>query len=76
MKILSAQQMQTLDAFTVRQENITSAQLMERAAQALKTEIVARWNKSVRMMIFAGAAALAIKEIEKKSVVVARRKVF
>ena len=46
--------MQTLDAFTVRQENITSAQLMERAAQALKTEIVARWNKSVRMMIFAG----------------------
>ena len=42
MKILSAQQMQELDAFTVRQENITSAQLMERAAQALKTEIVSR----------------------------------
>lgn len=54
MKILSAQQMQELDAFTVRQENITSAQLMERAAQALKTEIVSRWDTSVRLMIFAG----------------------
>lgn len=54
MKILSAQQLQELDRHTIGQEGITSAQLMERAAAAVETEIARRWNGETPVVVFAG----------------------
>lgn len=54
MKILSAQQLHELDLYAIQQEGITSAQLMERAATAVKKEIMKRWSGETPVVVFAG----------------------
>ncbi len=54
MKILTAQQIRELDAFTIEREPITSTDLMERAASAVVDAIVCRWDRSYRVYVFAG----------------------
>lgn len=55
MKILSCTQQKEADAYTIAQENILSINLMEKAASLLTDEICRRWDKSHRIIIFAGA---------------------
>lgn len=54
MKILSAQQMRELDAYTIQAENIASIELMERAARALVFAIKCRWKEQTPIVVFAG----------------------
>ena len=55
MKILSCTQQKQADAYTIAQENILSINLMEKAASLLTDEICRRWDKSHRIIIFAGS---------------------
>ena len=55
MKILSCTQQKQADAYTITQENILSINLMEKAASLLTDEICRRWDKSHRIIIFAGS---------------------
>lgn len=54
MKIPTAQQMRDLDAYTIEHEPIASLDLMERAANAVVTEIASRWSTDVPVVVFAG----------------------
>ena len=54
MKILSSLQLKELDKYTITHEPIASIDLMERAAHALTKAIVRRWDKSYKMVVFAG----------------------
>ena len=54
MKILSSTQLKELDKYTITHEPIASIDLMERAAHALTDAIIRRWNKNVKMVVFAG----------------------
>lgn len=54
MKIPTAQQLHELDEQAVRQENITSAQLMERAAASVARKIAGRWGRDTSVVVFAG----------------------
>ena len=54
MKIATAQQMGELDAYTLREEQISSIDLMERAAAAIAREIISRWDIAVPIVVFAG----------------------
>ncbi len=54
MKILSAKQIQHLDACTIKQEPVSSLALMERAAEALCTAIVSDFGTNNRFIIFCG----------------------
>ena len=68
MKILSAAQLKKADAYTIEHESIKSIDLMERAAQAVAEEIMARWDITTPIKIFAGPGnnggdALAIARI-------------
>ena len=55
MKILSCTQQKEADAYTIAQENILSINLMEKAASLLTEEICRQWDKSHRIVIFAGS---------------------
>ena len=55
MKILSCLQQKEADAYTVAHESILSINLMEKAATLLTEEICKRFDKSHRMVVFAGA---------------------
>lgn len=55
MKILSCTQQKQADAYTITQENILSINLMGKAASLLTDEICRRWDKSHRIIIFAGS---------------------
>ena len=55
MKILSCLQQKQADAYTVAHESVLSINLMEKAATLLTEEIVARYDKSHRFVVFAGA---------------------
>lgn len=55
MKILIGTQHATLDKFTIENEPVASIDLMERAAHALTTEIMARWDKQRTIFVFSGA---------------------
>lgn len=54
MKIPTAQQLQELDDFTIRQESIASVDLMERAATKVAAAIRERWPLETPVTIFAG----------------------
>ncbi len=54
MKILTAQQFRELDEYTVREENISSLDLMERAARCVAEEIFIGWTTDTPIAIFAG----------------------
>ncbi len=68
MKILTAQQFRELDEYTVRQEGISSLELMERAARCVAEEILTTWTSDTPIVIFAGPGnnggdALAVARI-------------
>lgn len=54
MKILTSAQIRALDAYNIEHEPITSVDLMERAATRFAEEVMARWDKSVPVRVFAG----------------------
>lgn len=54
MKILTSSQLKELDKYTIVHEPIASIDLMERAAIALTNAIIRRWDKSFKMVVFAG----------------------
>ena len=54
MKILTSSQLKELDKYTIAHELIASIDLMERAAIALTNAIIRRWDKSFKMVVFAG----------------------
>jgi len=53
-KIFTAAQIHELDQFTIDHEPIKSIDLMERAARAITDAIMARWDYSVPVVVFAG----------------------
>lgn len=55
MKILSCTQQKEADAYTIANESILSINLMEKAATLLADEISARYDKTHRVVVFAGA---------------------
>ena len=54
MKIATAQQMGELDACTLREEQIRSIDLMERAAASIAREVISRWDNKTPIVVFAG----------------------
>lgn len=54
MKIATAQQMGELDACTLREEQIRSIDLMERAAASIAREVISRWDSRTPIVVFAG----------------------
>lgn len=54
MKIFSAQQIRDGDAFTIRQEGISSAMLMERAAARCYQWIAAQYHRDTPMLVVCG----------------------
>lgn len=54
MKIFTSELIREIDKATCEAQNITSLELMERAASALCCEIASRFNPSQRFVIFAG----------------------
>lgn len=54
MKILTSSQLKELDKYTIVHEPIASIDLMERTAIALTNAIIRRWDKSFKMVVFAG----------------------
>ncbi len=55
MKILTCTQQREADAYTIAHKNILSINLMEKAASLIADEISNRWEKSHRIVIFAGS---------------------
>ncbi|MBR1733057.1 MAG: NAD(P)H-hydrate epimerase, partial [Alloprevotella sp.] len=53
-KVLSADQLRELDAYTIEHEPISSIDLMERAATAVADAVCARWNSGMRVVVMAG----------------------
>lgn len=54
MKIFNSQTIKEIDQATCEQQNITSAELMERAASAVACEIISRFLPNKRIVIVAG----------------------
>lgn len=54
MKILTCTQQKEADKYTIVHENILSINLMEKAASLITDEICSRWDKSHRIIVFAG----------------------
>lgn len=54
MKILTCAQQKEADAYTIANESILSINLMEKAAGLLTEAVCKRWDKSHRIVIFAG----------------------
>ena len=54
MKILSCTQQKEADAYTIEHDSILSINLMEKAAGMITDAICRRWNKSHRIIVFAG----------------------
>lgn len=55
MKILTCTQQKEADAYTIANNNILSINLMEKAASLIADEISKRWDRSHRIVVFAGA---------------------
>ncbi len=55
MKILTCTQQKEADAYTIVNNNILSINLMEKAASLIADEISKRWDRSHRIVVFAGA---------------------
>ena len=54
MKIFTTDGIRRIEEKTIDQENISMLDMMERAAEAVSFEIIARWRVSKRIVIFAG----------------------
>ena len=54
MKILSCTQQKEADAYTIEHDSILSINLMEKAASLITEAICRRWNKSHKIVVFAG----------------------
>lgn len=54
MKILTSAQIHELDNYTIKQENIKSIDLMERAATCITDSITRRWGPETPFVVFAG----------------------
>ncbi len=54
MKILSAEQIRAIDAYTIEHEPVLSIDLMERAAVACFKALESEWNKSEPIAVFCG----------------------
>lgn len=54
MKIFTSTQIHELDTATIREESITSLELMERAACAVTAAIARRWQPTTHIVVFAG----------------------
>ncbi len=55
IKILSCAQQKEADAYTIANEEISSVDLMEKAASMIAQEICGRWDQSNPIIVFAGA---------------------
>jgi len=54
MKLFQCRKIKELDQYTIEHEPITSIELMERAATAIATEIMKRWDNNTPFVVFAG----------------------
>ncbi|MEG1616358.1 MAG: NAD(P)H-hydrate dehydratase [Bacteroidales bacterium] len=54
MKLFLTKDIKEIDAQTIKEEGITSIELMERAAGAVADEIMARWSIRTPIVLFAG----------------------
>lgn len=54
MKIFTSKQIHELDTYTITHENISSTDLMERAATVLTQAIMRRWSPANPVVVFAG----------------------
>ena len=54
MKIFTTQLIHKLDEYTIENEPIASIDLMERAANAIKTKITEQWGQQTPIVVFAG----------------------
>ena len=54
MKIYTNDQIRAIDAGTIRREGIAGIELVERAAEGIAREIMARWRPNKRIVVFAG----------------------
>ena len=54
MKLFSTQDIKEIDKRTIKDQGIKSIDLMERAAIACSDEIMARWDLSTNIVLFAG----------------------
>lgn len=54
MKIFTNEDIRAIDRQTIDTENVTSLELIQRVASGVACEIVARWNPSKKLTIFAG----------------------
>lgn len=54
MKIFTASQISEHDKYTITHEHVASIDLMERAAKAIASAIMARWDRSMNVVVFAG----------------------
>lgn len=68
MKLFFTKDIKEIDTLTIKEEGITSIELMERAAHAVADEIMARWSIRTPVVLFAGPGnnggdALAVARI-------------
>lgn len=54
MKIFNTDVIKQLDKYTIEHEPVSSIDLMERAASAVTFEIISRWKRNTRIVVFAG----------------------
>lgn len=55
MKIFNNNTLRAIDKATIENDGVSSLELIERAAEAISLEIMARWRTNKRIMIFAGS---------------------
>ncbi|MBO5780803.1 MAG: NAD(P)H-hydrate dehydratase [Muribaculaceae bacterium] len=68
MRIFTNEDIRSIDRYTIEQEGVTPMELIERVAEAVTAEIVARWRPSKPVVVFAGpgnngADALAVARL-------------
>ena len=54
MKIFLTRDLKEIDNRTIKEQNISSLDLMERAAIAATDELMARWDRNTNVILFAG----------------------
>ncbi|MCP9611609.1 NAD(P)H-hydrate dehydratase [Coprobacter tertius] len=55
MKIFFTNETKKLDEYTIEHEPVSSIDLMERAASSVTFEIISRWKRNTRVVVFAGS---------------------
>lgn len=54
MKIFTTKEIREIERYTIEKEGVTAMELIERVAEAVSAEIVARWRPSKPVVVFAG----------------------